>query len=467
MTVTNLQQTLLRFLAEHSLLSTPLVIAYSGGCDSQALLHAAAHLQDAGHINGSLKAIHVHHGLSDNADSWQQFTQTQANSYGVDYLAVRVQLDAKAGLGIEASARKARYNALSTNSAEHAVILTAHHQDDQLETMLLALKRGAGVAGLAAMRTLRTGEKQQRIGRPLLTVSRQEIECYAKYHQLAWIDDESNQDQRFERNFLRQNVLPLLTRRWPHILNSSQRSARHLAEAQALLDEYGQRDIEHILGPNDGLLISELLQFSIARQRHLIRQYCQRYASITLSEAQLNQVHQTCVLAKQDATPKIELAGGIIRRYQNQLVITQHFNDVSDWQFLLAVAELPQRVELPDNLGYVDLCLVNKTNDDKPAADGGIDIPLAMGCQHIQLDCHYHNDKVWPQFRDKRRQLNKVYQELAIAPWLRKRQIYLRVNDQLAAVVGQFINKDYLQTLDQSEQSQHNTLRIYRHNNKQ
>ena len=208
-------------------------IAFSGGLDSTVLLDLLAKLAHTETLP-PLSAVHVHHGLQAAADTWPSHCQAVCESLGVPLRVMRVQV--QPGASLERAARDARYQAFAEVTEAGQVMLTGQHRDDQAETLLFRLLRGAGVRGLAAMpvhRPLAGGH----LVRPLLDVSRAELEAYAHEHQLIWVEDPSNADTRFSRNYLRHRVFAVLTERWPQAVISLARTAEHLSEAQALLDE--------------------------------------------------------------------------------------------------------------------------------------------------------------------------------------------------------------------------------------
>jgi tRNA(Ile)-lysidine synthase len=248
-------------------------IAFSGGLDSTVLLHLLAHLAKPQSLP-TLSAIHVHHGLQAAADAWPAHCQSVCDALGVPLQVVHVQVHP--GASLERAARDARYGAFIEVTQRNEVLLTGQHRDDQAETLLFRLMRGAGVRGLAGMPRQRPLGKGQLL-RPLLDVTRAELETYATEHQLSWIEDPSNQDRQFSRNYLRHQVLPALTERWPQAVATIARSAAHLSEAQGLLDELAQIDLAHAraVGEFDWLGLPSLdltclVTLSAARQRNAL-----------------------------------------------------------------------------------------------------------------------------------------------------------------------------------------------------
>ena len=306
-----------------------LIIAYSGGIDSQVLLHALVQLKQKKLISNKITVCHVNHGLSDNAQSWQKLAEQECIKLSVKLVVKCVNVQGKAQHSLEALARDARYSALKSLRDEKSIVLTGHHSDDQSETFLLALKRGAGLKGLSAM-SEQTTLGQHLLVRPLLGISRQEIEGYAKTHQLTWVEDESNLDTCFDRNFIRQKIMPLLRERWPSINNTINRSASHCLSGQALLDELGAQDLILCKASDMSLHVDVLMALSPARFNNLIRFFMTQQNYLMPSTEQLSQVRQQ-LLAEEDKNPQIKVAQHVFRRYKNTLFLTPEFTDISDW----------------------------------------------------------------------------------------------------------------------------------------
>ncbi|MDF9777167.1 tRNA lysidine(34) synthetase TilS [Pseudomonas baetica] len=248
-------------------------IAFSGGLDSTVLLHLLAHLAKTESLP-ALSAIHVHHGLQAVADAWPEHCRSVCAALGVPLQIVRVQV--QPGASLERAARNARYHAFTEVTGPGDVLLTAQHRDDQAETLLFRLLRGAGVRGLSGMPRQRPLGKGHLL-RPLLDVTRAELEAYASAHGLSWIEDPSNQDRQYSRNYLRHHVLPVLVQRWPQAVATMARSAAHLTEAQGLLEELAEMDLREASSGSEfdwlglrSLELAPLAQLSDARQRNAL-----------------------------------------------------------------------------------------------------------------------------------------------------------------------------------------------------
>ncbi|WP_194790082.1 tRNA lysidine(34) synthetase TilS [Pseudomonas sp. UFMG81] len=249
-------------------------IAFSGGLDSTVLLHLLADYA-RNYPAPPLRAVHVHHGLQVAADAWPAHCKTVCDALGIELDVIHVQ--AAPGASLEQTARNARYTAFEKLLAPGAVMFTGQHRDDQAETLLFRLLRGAGLRGLTAMPVARA-LGQGSLVRPLLKLSRQQLHTYAISHGLVWVEDPSNADTAFARNFLRGKVFPLLHERWPQAEGNLARSAEHLGEALGLLDELAADDLEAACGNAplpwlglDSLDLAALAMLSPARQRNALQ----------------------------------------------------------------------------------------------------------------------------------------------------------------------------------------------------
>jgi len=290
-------------------------IAFSGGLDSTVLLHLLASLAKSESLP-PLSAVHIHHGLQAAADAWPQHCQSVCDALGVPLLVERVKV--QPGASLERAARDARYAVFSSLTQANDVLLTGQHRDDQAETLMFRLLRGAGVRGLSAMPAQRS-VGQGTLVRPLLDISRAELEAYAQAHQLNWIEDPSNQDRQFSRNYLRHQVMPLLTGRWPQAQASMARSAAHLREAQGLLDELAQMDLAQAATAHDfqwlglpSLKLTPLTALSVARQRNAISHWLEPLTRLPDTD-HWSGWRDLCEAAH-DASPIWRLADGELHR---------------------------------------------------------------------------------------------------------------------------------------------------------
>ncbi|MFL1500939.1 tRNA lysidine(34) synthetase TilS [Pseudomonas sp. O64] len=327
-------------------------IAFSGGLDSTVLLHLLATLANTDTLP-PLSAIHVHHGLQAAADAWPSHCQAVCDRLGVPLRVMRVHV--QPGASLERAARDARYQAFSEATGAGEVLLTGQHRDDQAETLLFRLLRGAGVRGLAAMpahRPLAGGH----LVRPLLKASRAELEAYAREHQLAWIEDPSNADPRFSRNYLRHRVFPALTQRWPQAVSSLARTAEHLSEAQGLLDELARMDLQAADQPSPfpwlalpSLVLAPLRELSDARQRNVLRHWLTPLTRLPDSDHWAG--WYSLRDAKGDAQPLWRLADGQLHRCGERLwwlpTTWSEFSDASvSWPCPQNPLELPGNGQL-------------------------------------------------------------------------------------------------------------------------
>ena len=294
-------------------------VAYSGGLDSTVLLDAAVRVVGAARC----VALHIHHGLSPNADRWLAHCEASAQTFGVRFYAERVRVRRDSGESVEAAARDARYRALDILCRRHGVaaLWLAHHADDQAETVLLQLLRGAGVAGLAAMAPQRVDEQSAvpRV-RPLLHLLRAQIERYARVRALRWIEDESNADTRYARNALRHEVLPALATRFPGFRDALARTARHAATAQRLLDDLAHIDLRTIArDEGTGLSRKALTALDDARAMNVLRVWIRTEALRTPSAARLGDMLRQLREARDGHALSVMHGGARLRLYRDKI----------------------------------------------------------------------------------------------------------------------------------------------------
>ena len=282
--------------------SQPLLVGYSGGLDSTVLLHLLSHTP----WKAQLLAFHVLHGLSPHADQWAEHCLNVSNQFGVACRITRVQLPMTAGRGVEDSAREARYQAFAETGISQVCL--AHHAGDQAETVLFNAFRGAGVSGLAGMRGIRQRGKLTLL-RPLLSVSRSELEAYALAHGLSWIEDESNQDQRYARNFMRKTVVPQIASRFSMLEKSLGQLASHCAESESLLDELAALDWSTSISETS-YPMEKLRTLTVPRIKNLIRYRLRCLGWYSPSSQRLEEFVRQLQTAGKDRHPELVLKQG-------------------------------------------------------------------------------------------------------------------------------------------------------------
>lgn len=404
-------------------------LAYSGGLDSHVLLHALHGLQ-ARQPDLSLGAVHVHHGLRTEADQWAAHCLAVCAALEIPCQVLRVQARPAAGESPEDAARRARYQALQSVMTEGDCLLTAHHQDDQAETLLLQLLRGCGVAGLAGM----PASAQFGPGllvRPLLMFSRAQLRDYAERHDLRWVEDGSNAETGYDRNFLRHEILPRLRARWPATAAALTRSAGHCAAATDLLHTLATQDLAGLRGPVPGTLTIDRLQaLDAARQDNALRAWLRELGLPTPSTAHLRQVRCALLTAAVDAMPCVRWPGAELRRYRGLLYamtpLTAHdAGQVLDW-------DLRQPLTLPGRAGHLRVAL---------GTGHGLD--AALRGQRISVRFRRGGEICKPVGRGHHHDLRKLFQEAGVPPWRRERIPLLYVDGVLAVVVGFWVCEPY------------------------
>ena len=404
------------------------LIALSGGLDSTVLLSLFAKLcQKQPHLQPSVRAIHIHHGLSQNAESWAKHCQNLCDQFQIPLIIERVQVDKTNG--IEAGAREARYQAIKKHLQTQEVLVTAHHLNDQTETFFLALKRGSGLQGLGAMQQ-RSVLFSMPILRPLLGFTRPQLENYAQKEKLNWITDESNKDNRFDRNFLRNEILPELRERWAYFDLAVQRSAQHCFEQQQLINDLLSEAFAEHCQIKSQFKLPQFRQYSPAKQTALLRMWLAENQLEMPSKCQLTQLINDVVFAKEDANPQFQLVNKVIRRYKDSLYLTKPFSDLTKY-----ILKLEQNtLSLPDDLGNLTV-QENERNlifywQNYSVMLDKTDLPISIRFGY--------SGKVKHHPKRPREDIKKIWQSLDIPPWQRNRIPLIFYGDELKSAVGFF-----------------------------
>lgn len=375
-----------------------LCVGLSGGLDSMVLLHALASLPEA-RARG-LRAIHVHHGLHADADAWAVHCESACASLGVPLSSVRVDVARDGGEGLEAAARHARHAAFAQALGDGEVLVLAHHRDDQAETFLLRALRGSGVDGLGAMRALRRFGRGW-LWRPLLERDRGELEAHARLHRLRWIDDPANADLRFDRNFLRQRILPLLRERWPQAGAALGTAAALSAEASQLLADEDAAALARVRTADPRVLSRPaLLALAPARRARVLRRWIAELGLPPLPAQGWTRIEADVITARADAEPEFAWRDAAVRAWRDLL----HAGPVppalppewrADWDGRAALA-------LPDG---ARLELVG---------DAAFDAPVVVHARH-------GGERLTQPGRGHSHALKHVLQDLGVPPWVRMR----------------------------------------------
>lgn len=370
-----------------------------------------------------MSAIHVDHGLHPQSADWASHCAAQCGRLGLEVQVERVTVANIRDHGLEDAARRARYACLARHIAENDVLLTAHHQDDQMETVLLQLLRGGGPHGLAAMPALSPlGRGRQ--ARPLLGFTRAQLERYARSEGLTWIEDPSNRDARIARSRLRLRLVPQLLSFWPDAARRLARSARHMAEAAQLLDDLAGLDLAGCQQPDGSLSTDGLAVLSAARRRNAVRFWIRSHGLRAPSPAVLDQVAMQVAGTPQTRHALVTWPDGEIRRYRNRLVVG-HRTDVPQ-PFMLTWSP-----PAPLDLAGQRLHVVSGIGDglsQQRLAGRRLTVRSRRGGEVCQLAGRRHHSR-----------LKKLLQAAGVPPWERAALPLVYVDDELAAIADRWV----------------------------
>ncbi len=394
-----------RFLRQHPP-GQRLAVGYSGGLDSTVLLHLLAGLR--GEFGFHLSAVHVHHGLSPQADAWAAHCRRQCGDLDVPLRVDHVVVN-RAGQGLEAAAREARYRVFS--GLEVDALALAQQRDDQAETVLLQLLRGAGMKGLAAMPRERALGSLKLL-RPLLDVSRGEIEAYARARRWSWVDDESNADTALRRNAARHHLMPILEDLFPGAAVTLAQAAAQFAESASLLDDLARQDGAAAIG-QEGLSVARLKELDAARARNLLRHYLELHG-IPIQRERLREALEQMLDAREDAQPVIDFGTATLRRFHGRVVLVKNAPppEIQAW---------PWQGEAELDLGAAGkLCF-------STAVGQGVRLP-----DWATVRLRVGGEKLRPVALRPARTLKNLLREAALPPWQRECLPLIYLEDRLA-----------------------------------
>lgn len=399
-------------------------IALSGGLDSRVLLELCAGLK-AVNSDYHFHAIHVNHQLQDDAVQWAQFCTLTCAEFGIDCVVETVNAQSVKGKSPEQAARDARRAVFSQLITDGDVLLTAHHLNDQAETVLLRLFRGSGITGLAGIRSC-VEFNGGWIARPLLEVSRKQLQQFSEQHALQWVEDPSNQHLDYDRNYLRQKIIPQLEQRWPGLQNTLARNARICLDSDIILRDLAKQTLTQIVTDDDTLLIPELLELEDAMQNLVLREWFASHQLNMPSSQMLQRIQQEVIQARADRIPSLKWQNEgkqyQIRRHRNQLFLLhnqQSFDNTTriQWDGLTPL-------NLPANLGYLKAV---------QSMTGGIAEQLWTQSE-ITIRFRSGGEMCRLPGRKGHRSLKAIFQEADIPPWQRDRIPLIYLDNQLAAI---------------------------------
>jgi tRNA(Ile)-lysidine synthase len=385
-------------------------IGFSGGLDSTVLLHALMQL----HLPVQLRALHINHQISPNADAWQTQCADFCAQLSIPFHAEKVCVE-NTGKGIEDAARALRYSVFEKNIASNDYLLTAHHANDQAETLLLRLMRGTGPRGLAAIAQVR----QLGAGflvRPLLHFTRAELEAYAVAHQLRWVDDESNLDDDYDRNFLRNQVMPLLHSRWPEFKRKWQQTAELCAQQEAVMEEIAREDLVRakpvVERVGQSIELNALLGLSPARKQNILRYWLRVINHSTPEQLHWQQIEQQIFGGRDDAQTRVSWGNVALQRYRQRLYA------------------------LPLQLPELELKFERRMSDTNPRLK--VDLP------ELHIRYRAGSERCKPEGRAHSQTLKKLLQEYELEPWLRDKVPLVFSGDKLVAVGDLWICAEFV-----------------------
>lgn len=411
---------LLPAIVQAQLLEKKYLCAYSGGLDSSVLLHAVSKIPGI-----ILRAIHIHHGLHADADTWAEQCVAFCRARDIQIDVIKVDVKKNAGKGIEAAARNARYLAIAKHIQAEEVLLTAHHLQDQAETVLLRLLRGSGSQGLAAMRASSWAHGFKHT-RPLLSTSKAQLQAYAKSENLHWIEDPSNNKTDFDRNYLRHEIMPLLEQRWPQAIAALSRSAELLAEEHQCLREQSTIFLAMLQGIDErALTVSGLMQYSKPWRAQILRAWTESLNTPPLPANILQEIEQALLTASSDTAAKVQWSGSQIIRWRDCLYLMETPVEMQDdWQHVWEDA-LPFTLPNGDQWGFdSDLNPLALSALIKNHFGGDLSVGFRQGGEKILL-----------KNREQHSSLKNCLQELGVPPWQRSRlPMLLTVSGECLAV---------------------------------
>ncbi|MFT5426901.1 MAG: tRNA(Ile)-lysidine synthase [Gammaproteobacteria bacterium] len=405
-------------------------IAYSGGLDSHVLLHSLACLREQ--ITSKLVAVHINHGLSQNADSWERHCRTICENYAIELQTFTVDLSQRNKQGMEALAREKRYEVFNDLMKRHDLLFTAHHINDQVETMLLQLLRGAGPDGLVGMPQTREFSEGFLV-RPFLDTTRDEIHEYALNESLNWIEDESNKSNKYDRNFLRNEIIPELLNRWPGALKTIRRVIEHQVDARNLINEISEIDLPIVCDDEfTRISLTEFENLSHVRRKNVLRAWIKKNNLIIPNANIIDNISAEVIRADEDKNPCVKWTGAEVRRYREYLYIMPSLS--------------PHNVKLVTRWNF-EGTLKLASGFLKAVSSKGVGIKRTMiSSDNVEIKYRQGGEQIKLSGRNHTHELKKLMQEEGVLPWFRDRIPLIFYRNELIAVADLWVADKYAAT---------------------
>ena len=406
-------------------------IACSGGMDSSVLLHLI--FSNKVKIEQALEVVYVNHGLQDESAEWGDFCRSQCDSYDLPFTQLNINETVPKGESVEAWAREKRYELIAQVMNKGDLLFTAHHQDDQVETFFLQALRGAGPRGLASMPLFKEFANAIHV-RPLLNYCRRELLAYAKANSLTWKEDLSNADTKYDRNYLRNNIIPTFEKRWPAYRETISRLVNHQQDCASLMNEVGLEDLKLVMHENK-LSLENLRSLSVTRQKNIVFTWLQELQLETPASKHINQIFSGLINSTSDNASCVNWKNVEVRKYRAFLYASKKVDKGFD--------RVDYAWDLARPLEIMDETLIAKSEIGSGLSKEKIDNAS------ISVQYRHGGEKIQPNNNVHTKTVKQLFQERGVLPWVRDRFPLVYVNDTLAAIPGVCVDINYSAELDE------------------
>jgi tRNA(Ile)-lysidine synthase len=408
------------------LLPNKFCVAFSGGMDSTVLLHVMKNIIDE---KSQIRAIHINHNIVDNSKVWTKTCKSICKNFGIDIEIISLEVTHN-GYGLEAAARDERYKKLKEKLYENEYLLTAHHEEDQMETVFLRMARGTGLDGLQGINE-KYSFGEGIIFRPMLEVSKTSVMDYAKEHQLKWVEDSSNQDTHFDRNFLRKKIIPQFRERWPSIASSVSRLSQLSVQNIKILNQIAEEDIGPIANMNE-LPLAKLLDKSFERANNMLR-YIILANGMSIPSMKTLQDGLKEMLDPETDKSVIAWKDYCIRKYKNHLYFLSNSDLEPNKVDVRIPWEIGKTVNLGENIGTIEATFIHGDGLSIEKCKNKLTISYRQGGELIKPIGHRIN-----------KSLKNLFQENQILPWMRDKIPLIYYQDELVSVADLWFNQNYV-----------------------